>query len=528
MIEVHDVSFRYPETKAWALRNLSLKFSEGEVVLLAGPNGGGKSTLLKAILGVVPHLTGGELSGQVIVNAQNVRDIMPVQLAGEVGIVLQDPTSQITSLTVEDEVQFGLANLCLPGAEILSRSRMSLEQLGISHLHKTSVLALSGGQLQRLSLAALVAMQPEILILDEPVTSLDPHGVASVIETLTQLRHLFKLILISSHWLDPFWSLMTRLVVMNQGTVAQDLPKAAVKDHLNRLEELGVQIPQRYQIHQVLLAQGLDTDEVPVLISNWQVKAVPAKVRTTGQAVVTVSNISYRYPEGGSQPLQRVALRLYEGQHLALVGQNGSGKSTLSRILTGLLKPQTGQITNRTQKVGLMLQKPSLSFLGHTVRTELAFGWQPSESQLTEVLQRYDLLKYAECSPFHLSGGEQRRLALAVALVQRPDLLILDEPTAGLDAIQVESFLQILKDNRSSTVVHITHDPRIVGRDVDTVAVISNGQVPFIGAPQELGRPMIQELGYHLISDTLHFVLPYLEKGYPMLPEQLEVQYVGV
>jgi energy-coupling factor transporter ATP-binding protein EcfA2 len=536
MIHIKGLSFTYPESVNPALHDISLELHEGEVVLLAGPNGGGKSTLLKAILGIVPQVTGGTISGHVMIGEKSVRQLRTSELAGKIGIVLQDPESQVSNLTVGDEVRFGPANLCWPKVEVYKQAAQALHKLGIAELEPVSVLALSGGQLQRLSLAALLAMKPEVLILDEPVTNLDPLGVDMVITALRAIKSQVKLMIISSHWLDPFLDLATRLIVFEHGRVALDDTPVRLASQPELLGEFGVQVPQVFLLRQKLAKSGLalPADQtLPTSFNEWEICPTEFSASTHVQSIVDIENVSYRYPKlrGGSQPLSDIDLTLFQGEHVALVGHNGTGKSTLARLIASLLKPTTGRIIRHDlNRIGLMLQKPTLGFLEPTVRQELAFGLPKNaetKARVEKYLHLFELSPYADQLPFHLSGGEQRRLSLATAMIAQPELLILDEPTAGLDSLQVGTFLQLLK-SFVGTVVHITHDTRIVGAEVDRAIVLGGGQVAFAGHPALMTDELLKALGYDLVNTTIEFCMGHLKQGFPMLPSQLEVRHVGL
>ncbi len=525
MIDLKGLSFWYPDEKDAVLKDVTLHFGEGEIVLLAGPNGGGKSTLLKAILGVVPKLLGGTLTGEITYQGRLISELETSQLAGKIGIVLQDPESQISNMTVQDEVEFGPANLCWSKNEIDSQVDSALVMMGIDHLRKVSVLALSGGQMQRLSLASLLAMQPEVLILDEPITNLDPLGVASVIEAIKIMKGHVKLMLISSHWLDPFIEFTTRVVIMERGEVVLDVNPEDLHVRSHELTKFGVEIPQLWQLEAVLLAQGFSGSFL--FDHRWQLREQFSQERFSPKTLVSVKDVSFQYGRDGAKPLRDISLTIGSGERLAIVGHNGQGKTTLVRIIAGFLKPTSGRIQSTPRSVSMMLQKPTLGFLCNTVLEELSFGSKETAAQISKMLDRFDLSKYSARSPFQLSGGEQRRLSLAIALANSPDLLILDESTAGLDANQVATFLSVLETFRG-TVIQITHDSRVVGGNVDTVAVLGGGKILFQGMPSQLSGQTMLFLGYEKVNPVVEFGMQWLDAGIPMLADQVEVQYVGI
>lgn len=502
MIEFKNFSFKYPGAGRSVLDNLNCSFSAGEMVLIAGPNGSGKSTLLKAILGIVPFATGGSASGRVEFEGNHIRAQQTVQLAGKIGVVLQDPESQVTNLTVWEEVVFGMANLLVPIDEVVERGYRSLLQLGLARFAEQSVLTLSGGQLQRLTLASLLSMQPQVLVLDEPLANLDPLGVNSVVTALREIRHFVPLTIICSHWLDPFMELATRIVIVSEGKLVLDVPASELSTHTSQLISFGVEVP--------FYPQPKDGLRLNPRLKNRSIQS---------EEPILLRGVGYYYPDSASFSLSEIVTSL-NSKRIALVGHNGCGKSTLARLLAGLAKPTVGQIEAPT-KVGLMLQKPTLSFLCPTVEEELRFGWKPSDEEVERLLVDFELADYRDASPFNLSGGEQRRLALSLALAQRPELLILDEPTAGLDAVQVKNLLEKV-EKFNGAIIFITHDTRIVAEYVDEVVALRDGNLWFVCHPVEMTAQMMRELGYDKVNPTVAWAMSQLDAGIPMLPSQVK------
>lgn len=510
MIKIEGLSYWYPEEKNPALKEVSASFDAGEVVLLTGSNGSGKSTLLKTLLAVTPHLLGSRTIGSVFINTKSVADLATYQLAGEVGIVLQDPETQISNLTVWDEVTFGPGNLRLDKAEIIKRSEKSLTMMNLMGLRNQSVFRLSGGQLQRLSIASLLAMSSEILILDEPTTNLDPHGVDSVVEAIKILRSHTKLMIISSHAFDPFLEVATRVMVMDEGSIVWDESIDKTKNRLDLLEDYGVRTPDLWKLERILQDQA----------SDWQPGRWKMANYSPSSTLVSLERIGFGYNKKDPDVLEDINLVIDDHERLAFIGHNGQGKTTLARLIAGLIKPTRGKLVEKIPKSGMVLQRPTLGFLYNSVGEELKGN--------VDLMERLELSKYQDKSPFLLSGGEQRRLGLAIALSLDPELLILDESTAGLDAKQVGNFLAALNDfNRA--IIHITHDPRIVGQNVDTVVAINNRRICFVGQPNSLSPEMLIRLGYDRINPTVQLLIKkQLDRGIALLPEQLEVESVGL
>ncbi|HSX39145.1 MAG TPA: ATP-binding cassette domain-containing protein, partial [Candidatus Saccharimonadales bacterium] len=485
----------------------------------AGPNGGGKSTLLKALLGVVPTYTRGTLTGKILYQDKPVSSFNITSLAGQIGIVLQDPETQISNLSVWEETTFGAGNLLFTKDDIIANATDALQHVGIIGLRDNMVFSLSGGQLQRLSIASLLAMKPKVLILDEPLTNLDPIGVASVTKALQKIRNFVDIMVIATHWLDPFLSFATRLVVLSKGELALDIPVNKIGMYLPELTHAAVEIPQLVRIEQTLKRQHIASQD--------DIKSLRPVIDDLGSTSVTSQLVSakylgYRYPKG-SMPLDSVTFDIGFSQRIAIVGHNGEGKTTLANLLLGLRKPTKGKLQVHTQKFAYLLQKPTLGFLTTNVVDEIAYGGQVSSERVTALLRIFNLGMYIKHSPFELSGGEQRRLALAVAFSSSSDLMVLDEPTAGLDSEQFGAFVGAMT-TYTGTSVYITHDPRLVGNYVRQVLVLGKGMLLLHGSTAQLTREMLEYLGYPHINPTVSLACRFLSKGIPMIPEELEVQ----
>ena len=294
MLSVQNFSYTYP-SGANAIKNVSLSFVPGEFILIAGPNGGGKSTLLKSILGVIPTYYGGTFKGLITFNRKSIREYGVVNLAGSIGIVLQDPESQISNATVWEEVTFALRNLLFPKHEVSLRADHALQAMEISDLKEHSVHDLSGGQMQRVSIAALAALQPKVLIFDEPLANLDPLGVISVIDALERAKEFVDIVIIASHWLDPFLELSTRLVVIDTGEVVLDVDSASIEKHLDSLKTHNIEVPQVNKIKSILYQQGAEVhDTNGILCLPESLTLAPVLVEKpihTTESVISLNNI---------------------------------------------------------------------------------------------------------------------------------------------------------------------------------------------------------------------------------------------
>jgi energy-coupling factor transport system ATP-binding protein len=525
MLSLRNVSYAYPDHNE-SLKNICLDFGQGEFVLLAGPNGSGKSTLLKSILGITQAFTGGDFSGLVLLDGKNILQTGLIRLAGDIGIVLQDPESQITNLTVWEEVCFALGNLQYNKEHIKENATEALTKLNIMHLKDRTVDSLSGGQLQLLSIASLMALKPRILIFDEPLTNLDPHGIELVVQALKVVSASVDLIIVASHWLDPFMNLATRLVVLDNGTIVMDIPFCEIEHYTQQLNEFRIEVPQDIQLRRALAEQGILLEQVNSLLclpKGFTVKPPKVGTNSGGNAnspLVELKNVSFKYENGNG--LKALSTLISTGQRIAIVGHNGAGKTTLSRLLTGLRKATSGTIISNVRKPALMLQKPSLGFITDSVASEIGFGQELNSAEIQAILVKFDLERLQKRSPFELSGGEQRRLALAIALTGNPDLLVLDEPTAGLDAEQV-NILKFVLDAFPQTLITITHDFRIIGRYIRTMLLLNSGELIFAGDFKDLDVANIRHIGLDKTNHTIRLASQHIYRNLPTDPKSLEV-----
>lgn len=526
MIEFRDFSFWYPDCETPVLRGINLQIDEGETVLIMGPSGSGKSTLLLAMNGVVPQLTGGTVKGRVLVNEQDTRTTSIAALASEVGLILQDPESQLTNLYVFDEIAFGPENLNLSEKEIYRRVENALRKTGLMQIRQRSVFALSGGQKQRVAIAAVLAMAPRILLLDNPTSNLDPVGAAETYQTIRDLRSSDDTftIIIAEHRPDHIIDMADRLIVMDRGEIILDGPprKLFHEEGLALRDKLGIFVPQITDLFLALMARGIDFPFVPLTLSEAmdQIASIKFSSKTStrvddtvlgtsklvDQPAVKAEKVSYHYPNA-VKAVDDVSLCIQRGEFICLVGQNGSGKTTLAKVMVGLLRPQSGEITllgrsleqipmaELVGSVGYVFQYPEHQFITQNVYDEVAYslrarGVDENEvaKRVGEMLSLFALQDLVHVSPFLLSKGQKRRLSVATMLISRPDLLILDEPMTGQDYRNIHNLLAILNDLRDqgTAIIDITHDMEHVASFADRVIGLHEGRVIFDGAPAVL------------------------------------------
>ncbi|MDP9250893.1 MAG: ATP-binding cassette domain-containing protein [Chloroflexota bacterium] len=475
-IEGRGWGWRHAGRRAWALRGVDLRIEAGERVLLLGPSGSGKSTLLAGLAGL---LVGGESEGELLLDGQDARSARE-----RTAVVFQDPASQLVMSRAGDDVAFGLENRCVPPDRIWPRVDAGLVSVGFPYGRGHPVDALSGGEQQRLVLAGALALDPGLLLLDEPTANLDPAGAALVREALRAVsaQRPITTILVE-HRMDETLPLVDRAIVLQAGAgvIADGRPVDIFAQRGDELASAGVWVPNR------------------------PLGRPPSEPRPNPVTVLTTTGLGYRYPGAPSSALSKVDLELRSSEALAVTGSNGSGKSTLALLVGGLLRPTAGAVvaTGRLRpsrgdpsigrwparrlaaSIGSVFQDPEHQFLTGRVADELALG--PIQTGLSpevalqaaeELMARLHLSHLADANPFTLSGGEKRRLSVATAIASQPAVLILDEPTFGQDrrtAVELLELLAGLRD-RGAAICFATHDTGFVAALADRTVHLEHGQ----------------------------------------------------
>jgi energy-coupling factor transport system ATP-binding protein len=397
LARIRDLSFRYPEASRTSLSSVSLDIQEGEKIALLGPSGSGKSTLLRALSGLVPHFHGGRFEGRVEVGGADTRQSSPAALAGLVAGVFQDPEDQVVLTRVRNEVAFGLENLGVSPAAIWNRAEQALAQVGARHLAGRKTAELSGGELQRVCLASALALRPRLLLLDEPTSQLDVPGAEAF---LALVERSGTAVVLSEQRIARALAFAERVVFLEDGHLLLDAPCEEAIAWLHEHRPAYVSEPLR--------------------LSN----AVPS------EAVVKIENAWYSY--GDIPALSGAGLEVRRGEIVALEGPNGSGKSTLAKLAVGLLEPAAGAV-RRSGRAGYLSQDPGRYVVRERVLDEVALAVGGKARLARAALDLVGLSWAAGRHPRDLSSGERERLALAAVAVAEPDLLVLDEPTRGVD-----------------------------------------------------------------------------------------------
>jgi len=529
MISFQHVTYRYPQPAgsqpaAPALDDLSVQIDEGELILVIGPSGAGKSTFLRCLNGLTPHFYGGQLSGQVQVAGRDPVALGPQGMAHAVGMVFQDPETQFVADQVEDELVFGMENQALPPALMRKRVEEVLDQLTIAHLRGRRMSTLSGGEKQRVAIASVLTMNPDVLVLDEPTSQLDPQSAEEVLVAIRRLNEDLGLtVILAEHRLERVVQFVDRVLCLPGpgGQTLLDDPRTvmAAVDLNPPLASLGKAkgwqpLPLTVKQARRFLPRGRSSlamersaaAESATLAADGARRAAQPAAATP--ALATVEGVSFDYR--GHPALRGVSFALQPGEVVALMGRNGSGKSTLLKLLAGLHKPGRGSVrlTRAGQEildtrsapleeivrlVGYVPQNPGALLFKDTVLEELAFTRQghklpPDPAADRALLARLGLAGQAERYPRDLSSGQRQRVALAAILVAEPALLLLDEPTRGLDYAQKEALSAILLEQRrlGRAVLLATHDVELAARCADRVLLLGDGQVVVDGPTRQV------------------------------------------
>lgn len=504
IIEFSNVTYTYPDMGTPVFEELSLSIPEGSFTLVIGPSGSGKSTLLRCLNGLVPHFTGGAIRGRIRVAGRDPVALGPRGMSDCVGFVFQDPEAQFVIGEVEEELAFAMENMGLP--EIVMRRRIEevLDQLNIAPLRRRRISTLSGGERQRVAIGAALTLQPQILVLDEPTSQLDPQAAEEVLTYLQKLNQDLGLtIVLAEHRLERVLQYADQVLYLpgNGQPPAYGTPRE-VMAHAELAPPL------------VALGRALGWEPLPLTIKEGRrfIRGVGKREIEVAQAgegshlrprspVIEMEGVWFAY--NGQEALRGVNLTIRAGEIVALMGRNGSGKTTLLKNLVGLLRPQEGRIKlfgedirhRQTQeiarRVGYVPQDPNALLFADSVREEVIFTRRSHGLPLGEpldVLRRLNLESLADAYPRDLSTGERQRIALAAIIAAEPQVLLLDEPTRGMDYLQKRALASFLREQkrRGRTTVIATHDVELVAQVADRIVLLGDGEVVVDGPPREV------------------------------------------
>ena len=499
-----DVSYWYPGVDAAVLDQVAWSIERGAFVVVAGPSGSGKSTLLRCFNGLVPHFSGGRMAGSAQVRGLDTREHGPRSLSRSVGFVFQDPEAQSVAENVEDDIAFGLEQAGVPRQTMRKRVEEVLDLLGIAALRHPHVSTLSGGERQRVAVASALVLQPEMLVLDEPTSQLDPWGAEDVLTALHRLNEDLGLtIVLAEHRLERVAAFADEMRI--------------IRDHLPVFDgcpgEAMLVLPDDAAPPLARLARSLGWDRAPVtikearrLLGSLALPPMPVELPSSpGSPIIEITDLSVGY--GARRVLDRLSLAIAPGEFVALMGRNGSGKTTLLRSMMGLTQiaagaVRVGQHDARGSKpeelagiVGYVPQQPGRILFAERLIDELRFtlkhrpaerSWSARDPQ--QLLDELGLAGLEERNPRDLSAGERERAALAAVLVGAPKVLLLDEPTRGMDAARKRSLAALLRREQANgaAIVMATHDVELVAECASRVVLLGEGEVVADGSPREV------------------------------------------
>lgn len=491
ILKVENLSFTYPLCSEPTVRSVSFSVEKGEFIVLCGATGSGKSTLLHTLKREL--MPNGELTGKIIFEGAELSSLEPKRSAAEIGFVMQSPQHQIVTDKVWHELAFGLESLGLPQDEISRRVAETASAFGLGELYERETEELSGGQKQLLSLAAVLVMQPKLLILDEPTAQLDPIAASEFITTVKKLNQDYGItVIMSEHRLEEAVTVCDRLMVMEKGTIiVDDIPEKAVSCLGDRPDILRG-MPSAARLFTELNGRGI----CPLTVRSGRsfieknygnfLKDLPEeKYIHSSNAAIEFSNVFFRYEKKSPDILKGMTLKVYEGELFCVLGGNGSGKTSFLKAASGLVKPYSGSIKIFGEKLSsyknqslyrncltMLPQDVQTVFLKNTVREELEECGANTEElpfNLSQIMDKH---------PYDISGGQQQLVALAKALASDPRLILLDEPTKGLDAMSKLRIISVLRSltNSGTTVLIVTHDVEFAAECSDRCALFFNGK----------------------------------------------------
>ena len=476
VIEFVDFTFQYRAQAKPTLNNINLTIYEGEKVLIVGPSGSGKSTLSNCINGIVPFSNEGEISGSLKVNGKETKKMSVFELSNSVGTVLQDPDGQFIGLTVAEDIAFKLENDCVSQEKMKEKVKIVSEIVGIDTHLDSAPYSLSGGQKQRVTLAGVMVGEVDILLFDEPLASLDPATGKSAIELIDKIqKETNKTILIIEHRLEDVLHLpVDRIIVIDDGKIAADIKPAELLSS-NLLKETGIREPLyitalKYagcDIKPEMRPEHIDTlniDTCKEKLKTWYEGAIEDKQKVRNETILEMRNVKFSY-ESGKEILHGISFKVNKGEMVSIVGRNGAGKSTISKLVCGFYKPTDGQILfnnrdlvndtikERAEKIGMVMQNPNQMISKTMIFDEVALGLKARgiseekiKNRVFETLKVCGLYEFRNWPISALSFGQKKRVTIASILVLNPEIIILDEPTAGQDFKHYTEIMEFLKE----------------------------------------------------------------------------------
>ncbi|MBM4347229.1 MAG: energy-coupling factor ABC transporter ATP-binding protein [Deltaproteobacteria bacterium] len=514
-LSIQNLSFTYRGGNRPALKNINAEIDGATFVVLMGHGGAGKSTLCCSLNSLIPRFFRGEYRGHVLIKGKEVPCHTVSEMSHHVGMVLQDFESQLFSTNVELEMAFGPENHCLSRKEIGRRIEQYLTFVGLKSFRQREPATLSGGQKQRLAIGSVLSLEPEILVMDEPTTDLDPVGREEVLSLAEKFRQENRILLIVDH--EPETALCADQVwLMQEGEVIAKGSPEKVLQNLPKLKSCGIKPLPTIELFERMgwSGQPLTVESAINVIERHHLVKPHGPFSTTvpsrsmkSSPLLSAERLRFVYPQFQTEALHDINLSINEGEFVALLGQNGSGKTTLAKHFNGLLKPSSGQVlvqgkpTNDyshpelARQVGYVFQNPDHQIFARTVQEEVGFGLKalgenpPTISKrVADALETVDLQGYEEKNPFALTRGERQRIAVASVLATQPRVIILDEPTTGLDYPQQKNMMEMLRhlNQKGHTIVIITHSMWVAAEYATRTIVMKDGSILADGRTRDI------------------------------------------
>lgn len=532
VIEIRDLTYTYPGASRPTLDHLNLNVEKGDFLAIIGNNGCGKSTLCKTMNGLIPHFIAGEFQGSVLVDQQDTKTMDVGRIAGKVGYVYQDFENQIVRPTVLDDASYACMNYAMP--DYLERGREALRQCGLEGREQEYIWQLSGGQTHLLALAGAVSLEPDVLILDEPIAQLDPKHADLIYGVLKNLNETWgKTIIVIEHHTEYIADYCHHVALLKDGHTEWVLPSDEALRRVEELQECNIFPPQvTIAAHQMKKEGMLAEDTVlPTTIeagkkvfdrllyrgeicTEWE---APGEKQKETESVVSFRkvSVSYRAVKGEAKQIFRnLNLEIKKGEKIALIGSNGAGKSTLMKLMTGLIKPSEGEILLKgkgirdtkpealSKMISLVYQNPEEMFIKDSIERDIAFAMEARNTENWQertkaLLEQFRLTELKDRDGRLLSGGQMRRASLAIGIALNQEILLLDEPTANLDIATRKEIMRTLNEMKdiTETVLIATHDMQLVCEWAERIIVLCQGEVVADGSRNEIfGNRRVLEL----------------------------------
>lgn len=529
IIKFENVSFNYENSKRKVLKNINLDIKEGDFVVITGPTGAGKTTLCEMMNGIIPNFVKGNLTGSVTVDGMDPTKTQVATMAQTVGLVFQDPNTQLFGMTVEEDIAFGATNLGYDYNECMKRVGRSVEDLNLSELLSRKPMELSGGQKQSVAIAGIYAMLPKIIVCDEPTSMLDPIGKSNIFSLVKDINKKYGItVVLVEHVMSEVVRHADKVIVMDRGSIVLQGSVNEVFSQVDKLNELGLNVPQSIELSMKLKDAGyvsevsLITDDVIKDLKQFKPKRPVAATKKETAAVeketiIDVDDLVFSYL-GDTNQVDHVSLQFKKGDFVAIIGQNGAGKTTLCRSIIGLLKPTSGTIkvaeidvstktvAELSGTVGYCFQNPDEQIFKDSVEDELLFGAENlgrlnegTIERINQIISDVGLDRYRKVWPKYLSKGERQRLTMGSIIAMDPDVVIVDEPTTGQDWRETIWIMDLLKkiNDAGKTVIIITHNMEIVCSYCNRVLAMRYGKVLLDGTPAEVfAQPEVLATAY--------------------------------